>query len=294
MKWLNYHHLYYFRCIAAEGGIAKAAKTLGLGQPTLSTQLKQLEESLGHPLFKREKRSLVLTETGKVALEYAKEIFQLGDEFLQVIDDQSMTNRKRVTVGCLDSVPKHLTLELVNFAQKTEDCVVSILEGAGDSLFRELQAHRVDLVISNYPPVALKEGKLYSKSMAIVPVTIYGASKFKGLRKGFPESLAGQPFVFPTLHSKLRADLDHYFALNHLSIKLVAETQDTSVQKLLGIHGIGLIPIPEFAAKELVSAEKLYKIGALKQVQEEFWLISGERKIQNPVAAAIMRKFKLK
>lgn len=112
MTPLNYHHLYYFKVIATEGSISKAAQKLLLGQPTLSMQLKQFEEVLGHSLFDRKNRSLVLTEMGQMTLSYANEIFRLGDEMMDAINDRPNTRKIRVQVGALDSVPKTLIKKL--------------------------------------------------------------------------------------------------------------------------------------------------------------------------------------
>lgn len=293
MKWLNYHHLFYFRTIAKEGGIARAAEKLRLGQPTLSTQLKQLEDALGRPLFERKNRSLVLTEAGKIALDYAENIFRTGDELLQVLEDGAVSGRTDVKIGALDSVPKQLLSSLVRAALKEQNATVSVHEGRGEELFRELFAHQLDLIVSNYPPASLDFGRIYSRSLAKVPVAVFASAQFAGLKKKFPESLNGQPFILPTAHSKLRHDLDHYFKVNGLRIIPVVETQDTSLQKLLGIDGFGLIPLPEFAAKDLVQEKMLVKLGTLLDVREEFWLISAARKIENPIAAKIMKSFQL-
>ena len=293
MKWLNYHHLFYFRTIAKAGGIAKAAEKLRLGQPTLSTQLKQLEDALGRSLFERKNRSLVLTEAGKIALDYAENIFRTGDELLQVLEDGVVSGRTDVKIGALDSVPKRLLSNLVRAALKEKNVTVSLLEGRGDELFRELFSHQLDLIVSNYPPSSLEFGRIYSRSLAKVPVAVFASAEFIGLKKKFPESLNGQPFILPTLHSKLRHDLDHYFKINGLRIIPIVETQDTSLQKLLGIDGLGLIPLPEFTAKDLVGEKKLVKLGTLQDVKEEFWLISAARKIENPVAARLMKSFQV-
>jgi len=293
VKWLNYHHLFYFRAIAKEGGIAKAAEKLRLGQPTLSTQLKQLEDALGRPLFERKNRSLVLTEAGKIALDYAENIFRAGDELLQVLEDGAFSGRTDVKIGALDSVPKRLLSSLTRMALKEQNATVSILEGRGDELFRELFAHQLDLIVSNYPPASLEFGRIYSRSIAKVPVVVFGSAAFSGLKKKFPESLDGQPFILPTAHSKLRHDLDHYFKVNRLRVIPIVETQDTSLQKLLGIDGFGLIPLPEFTARDLVGEKKLVKLGTLQDVREEFWLISAARRIENPIAAKIMKSFQL-
>jgi len=82
MNWLNYHHLLYFWTVAREGTIARAAEKLHLGQPAISTQLKQLETALGVKLFQKSGRTLELTEMGRTVYRYADEIFSLGGELL--------------------------------------------------------------------------------------------------------------------------------------------------------------------------------------------------------------------
>ena len=86
MKWLNYHHLLYFWTVAREGTITAACERLRLAQPTISAQLKKLEESLGHKLFRHEGRNLALTETGRVVFRYANDIFSLGKEHRGAIE----------------------------------------------------------------------------------------------------------------------------------------------------------------------------------------------------------------
>jgi LysR family transcriptional activator of nhaA len=292
-QWLNYHHLYYFYVIAREGGIAKASLKLGVGQPTLSTQLKQLEESVGQPLFERQKQRLYLTESGRIAFEYAEEVFRLGSEMVEAIHDRLENKRIHVQIGALDSVPKDLIREIV---LKTyglgQQCAVTILEGKGDELLRELLAHQIDVVVSNYPPNAA-QSSIYAKSIAKLDVVVYGSPKFTHLREGFPESLDGQPFVLPTLHSRLRGDLDHYFKVNGIRVDVVAETQDTSIQKLLGRSGVGLLPLSEISAEKMAEEPSLIQLGKLKNVNEEIWLMSAARKIENPVAASLMKSFEL-
>ena len=79
MDWLNYHHLLYFWTVAREGTIARAGEKLHLGQPAISTQLRQLESSLGAKLFQKSGRNLELTDTGRMVYRYADEIFSLGN-----------------------------------------------------------------------------------------------------------------------------------------------------------------------------------------------------------------------
>lgn len=293
MQWLNYHHLLYFRVIATEGGIARAAEKLRLGQPTLSSQLKQLEDMIGKPLFERRNRKMVLTEAGKAALDYANEIFRLGDEMIEVLQDRTAQNQTHLQIGALDGVPKSVILSLVLEAYKMGPCTVSILEGKGDELFRELAAHRIDLMLSNYPPAAVEQKQVFSKSVAKLPVAVYGAKQFQSLEKSFPKSLDGKAFVLPTLHSRLRHDLEHYLKLQGIHIQVAAETQDTSLQRMLAANGIGLTALSEVAVEDIRDKD-LKRIGRLSGVHEEVWLISAQRKLENPIAAKLMKVFSLR
>lgn len=291
MNWLNYHHLYYFWITAKEGSIKATSKKLGIGQPAISSQIKTLEGALEQDLFKRQNRGLVLTEAGKVVLDYANQIFTLGNELMEVVKDGAFSKRIHLQFGALDSVPKGLVQSLIHSAQKTGPCVISVLEGEGDHLFRELQAHRIDLVISNFPPTIGDTKQFFSRLLAKIPIAIFATKKFHPLKRKFPNSLQSQPFIMPSLHSKLRHDLNHFFQTQSISVDVIIETQDTSIQKLLGIEGMGLIPLPDFAGKELVKEGKLIKIGTLRGVTEDFWLISSPRKIQNPIAMSLMKDF---
>lgn len=292
MKWLNFHHLMYFRVIATEGGIAKAAEKLRLGQPALSSQLKTLEDFFGHSLFERKSRRLYLTDAGKVALQYANDIFEKGQELLEVIEDKTFSTRIHVHIGALDSVPKTLITKIVEDARGIKPCQITVLEGRGEELLREVASHQLDILVSNYPAPTTGASGLFSRSIAKVPIAIYGSSKFKDLRRKFPSSIAGQPLILPTTHSKLRQDVDHFFSANEMVHETVAEIQDTSVQKLLAVNGLGLIPLPEFSVKEHVREKKLVKIGTLNGVFEEFWMISAKRTIENPVASKLVKDFR--
>lgn len=289
--WVNYHHLLYFKTIALEGGIAKAAKKLRLGQPTLSTQMKQFEDSLGHKLFDRSKRQLQLTEAGRMVLGYATEIFRLGDEMIDSLSDQHVTTKIQVQIGAMDTVPKHLALKVFHKARSSFDCVMSVVDGHGDELLRELRAHRLDLVLSNYPPPVGETAGFYVKSIARMPIVICGSAQFSKLKKGFPASLQGQPFVMPSFNNKLRHDVEHFLKLRAIQVNTIAEVQNTSLQKLMATHGDGLIALALPAAEELFASKELIRIGTLEDVHDELWLLAAERRIQNPVAASIMQSF---
>jgi LysR family transcriptional activator of nhaA len=164
-QWINYHHLFYFKTIAEEGTVSKAADKLRLGQPTLSAQLKQFEETLGVQLFERHHKKLVLTEQGKVALDYSKSIFKMGSEMYEVLHDRLKPLKPSLHLGALDSVPKQIILQLVKHAFRIAPCQITLSEGKSDELLRELTSHRMDLMVTNFLPTGTDGRGLYPKSI---------------------------------------------------------------------------------------------------------------------------------
>lgn len=292
MIQLNYHHLYYFKVIATEGSISKAAEKLLLGQPTLSMQLKQFEDHLGHQLFERKNRSLVLTEMGRMVLTYANEIFHLGEEMLKAVEERPRSQKRiHLKIGALDSIPKSMVKSLMNHAYSKGDCHITIHEGLGPDLIHDLVEHRLDLVLSNAAAPSLTDERLYTRSLAKVPLVVCGAAQFVNLRTNFPSSLAGQPFIFPTAHSRVRHEMEHYFEDQHLFVDAVAETQDTALMKQLAADGRGLIVMGEYAVKTGLADGSLIRIGELEGHTEEIWMIAVQRKIQNPIAKELLKDF---
>tara|TARA_B100001248_G_scaffold261335_2_gene252197 strand:- start:26080 stop:26973 length:894 start_codon:yes stop_codon:yes gene_type:complete len=292
MSWLNYHHLLYFKTIATEGSISKASEKLNVGQPALSAQLKQLEESFDQKLFERKNRQLILTDAGKATLKYANQIYSLGTELQEMLRDKTFSVRPHLNIGSLDSVPKHLSVRLIQAAQKIQDCNITLLDGTGDELYRQLINHSIDLVLANHHIMADSEEKsVYSRCIGKLPVHVYGAKEFAPLQDNFPQSLEGQSFILPTNHSKLRHDIEHFFEAANINYKVSVNVQDTAIQKFLAMEGVGLIAEPEFAVKRYLDEGKIVKLGSLKGVFEEFFLISTKRIVDNPIATQLMRDF---
>lgn len=292
-QWLNYHHLYYFKVIAQEGAIAKAAKKLRLGQPTLSTQLKQFEDHLGFPLFERTKKRLHLTEAGQVALDYANEIFRLGSEMVDTLNDIRRSDRLQIQIGCMDSIPKDYVLKLIQAAQGHRNCQISCIEGNSEHLLEELKAHRLDLLLTNHPLTHNKQEGIYSRRVGQAPVSLYGEKKFQKLAKGFPNSLEGQPLILSNHNIALRRSIEHYLKMCGLTVDIVAEVQDTSLQRLMCEHGLGIVPLADSGTTAANNKKDLAYIGTLPDIYEEVWMIVADRRLQNPVAAWLLKEFHL-
>lgn len=290
--WVNYHHLYCFFTIVTEGGLSKASKTLGIGQSALSIQMRQLEQHLGFPLFERSARKLVPNERGKIVLSYAKEIFRLGNEMVEALHDRPTASRIHLQIGALDTIPKHLTVQIVESALREQDCTVSVVEGKARELLQSLIEHRIDLLVANGHPQA-EPGQLYTKRIARLPLWVVGGKSFLRLKKNFPASLAGQRFIVPTGESRARHEFEACCKRVGITPDYIAETQDVMVQKLLALKQLGLTVAPEFAVREYLDKKELFLIGQLSGAYEELFLISATRKIENPVGAFLMKRFQI-
>ncbi|MBC77563.1 MAG: hypothetical protein CME64_16280 [Halobacteriovoraceae bacterium] len=290
MKWLNYHHLLYFREIAKEGSIAKASEKLLVGQPALSHQLKQLEESLGVLLFERKNRKLSLTDAGKKALVYAEEIFNKGEEFLDSFQSKTYSH-KRLRIGALAGIPKAMVSKLVEFAlEQDPDINILTFEAEWEDLSKKLQSHELDIVLSNKASPRGKNLKNYLVGES--QIGVYGHKKFESLSIDFPQSLEGAPFVMQTEQSKLRSDIESELETLKVSYNLRAQCQDYGVKKLLAAQGVGLVFLPELAMRVFEIETNLVKIGTLENIKEKYWLISGDKVVQDQLTDKILEMFK--
>jgi len=107
MPRLNYHHLYYFWQVAKSGNLTKTAKVLHVAQSALSSQIKQLEESMDVSLFEREGRTLVLTEAGQRTLGYAEDIFSKGEELESLLRKGISPIEQTLRIGTLASMSRN-------------------------------------------------------------------------------------------------------------------------------------------------------------------------------------------
>ncbi len=289
--WINYHHLYYFKTIAEEGSVSKAAKKLRIGQPTLSAQLKQFENNIDVILFERKNKRMVITEQGKIAFDYAKNIFEIGSEMYEVLHEHTKPQKTRLHIGCLDSIPKHITAKITQMALKIAPCQITLSEANADELLRELIVHRMDLILTNFIPSGIDAKGIYPKLITKNNLSIYAAPKFKHLKKDFPQSISGQPLVSPTYNCQLRPDLEHWANLNDVDLNIIVESQDVAVKKLLAAKGIGLIATAKYTVTNLLAKKELIEIGKLRGVHEEVYLLTAKRKIPNPIATEILEHY---
>jgi LysR family transcriptional regulator, transcriptional activator of nhaA len=198
---LNYHHLLYFWAVAKEGSLRRASEVLHVSQPSISAQLKQLEESLGAPLFTRTTRRLILTDTGQTVLEYAEEIFSLGGELLTAVRQEPGERPLRLHVGVADSVPKIIVRQHLTPVFELNRLVrVICREGSLEELITQLAGHKLDVVLADEPSTSALRVRTFNQRLSTSDVVICAAPVLaKRLAKHFPRSLDGAPAILPAI-----------------------------------------------------------------------------------------------
>jgi LysR family transcriptional activator of nhaA len=253
MEWLNYHHLLYFWTVAREGTIARASEELRLAQPTISGQIRVLEDQLGEKLFQRSGRNLVLTDVGRLVYRYADDIFGLGRELMDTLKDRPTGRPLRFQVGVADEVSKVIAYRLLEPAMRlTQPVYMVCRDGAAERLLTELATHSLDLVIADTPISPAIKVKAFSHALGETSVTVFGSPKLAApRRKGFPKSLDGAPFLVPTIGKTLRRTLDQYFDQQGIRPRIVAELDDSALLTTFGQAGAGLFVAPTVLEKEV-------------------------------------------
>lgn len=290
MAFLNYHHLRYFRAIANEGSLTKAAEHLTISQSALSTQLKSLEESLGVPLFHRQNKSLVLSEAGKIALDYAESIFRSGEELVDVLQNQKSGRRKILRVGAVATLSRNFQVSLLRPLIGRSDFELISRSGNLRDLLTQLRAHTLDVVLSNLPVRRDAETAWHSHLLDEQPVSLVGP-RVKGAKKfRFPADLQHTPLVLPSLDSNIRVGFD--LMMEQLGIRphIAAEVDDMAMLRLLACEGAGLALVPPVVVKHELAAGILEEKHQVVGLSESFYAITPSRRFPNELLRELLER----
>ncbi len=294
MEWLNYHHLLYFWTAAKEGGVSAAARALNLSQPTISGQIRALEESLELKLFNRVGRHLKLTDEGHVVFRYADEIFGLGRELVDALRGRATAGPRRLHVGISTVLPKLVVHRLLAPALRMEDPVRIICqEDHTDRLLAELAIHGLDLVLADSPVAGNVNVRAFNHFLGECGLTFFGVADLaRKYKRGFPESLTDAPMLMPTEQTLIRRSLEHWMENHEIRPRIVAEFEDSALLKAFGEAGEGVFAAPSVVEEEVSKHYNVKVVGRTNEIRERFYAISVERRIKHPAVVAISESAK--
>ncbi|MCU6500944.1 transcriptional activator NhaR [Rugamonas sp. A1-17] len=286
---LNFRHLYFFWMVAKEGGVTRAAERLGLAVQTISMQLASLEQSIGKQLLEPQGRRLVPTEAGKLALSYCDQIFLLGDQ-LQDALDEAEADKMRLTVGISDSLPKLIAYRLLQATQQLEQRVRLVcMENEFESLLADLALGKLDVVLTDRAVRAGGSLKVFSHLLGESDMKLYGVHKLaRKYRRNFPASLHGAPLLLPTRNNALRGRIDAWFVQHQVRPDIVGEFEDNAMLNTFGRNGLGLFFAPSALAHDIEEQFGAVLVGDAPELREQFFAISNARKITHPAIEAIL------
>ncbi|HVJ93171.1 MAG TPA: LysR family transcriptional regulator [Labilithrix sp.] len=285
---LNFHHLRYFWVTAREGSVTRAAKKLRVTQPTVSEQLAALEETLGERLFKREGRTLVVTDVGRTVMRFADEIFALGTDLVDTVRGRPTGRPSRLAVGISESVPKVVAYRIlepaIDFGGPAERAGNRIVcyEDAQDRLVAQLAAHALDVVITD-EPVSATYTQAYSHLLGECGVGVFGVTELaRAARAEYPRSLHQVPMLLPASGTVLRREIDQWLDMRKIVPRVVGEFQDPALMTVFAQAGAGLVVAPDAIARETVLAQGLRRVGSMKPLRQRFYVVTVERRLVHP------------
>lgn len=286
---LNYKHLKYFWVVANEGSIAKASEKLHITPQTISGQLSLLEESLGNDLFEREGRGLKLTETGRLVLSYADEIFDLGRELTDVLRGVSAVGPSEFIVSAASTLPKTIVQKIIQPGLLIQqDISLTSLEGPVEMILADLAIHKVDMVLSDTPLTGALNIKAYNHLLGESGLTFFAAKSIaEQYKKKFPASLNGAPMLLPTPQYAVRQQIDYWLNEHQIYPLIRGQFDDSALMKSFGQAGLGVFFMPTIIADEVCQNFQVEIIGQTNEVNQKFYAISAERKVKHPAVSAI-------
>jgi LysR family transcriptional activator of nhaA len=249
-----------------------------------------LEEVLGEQLFTHKGRSLVLTDAGRVAFRYAEEIFSLGQEFLDTVQGRPGKRAIRLVVGISDVLAKSIVHRILEpaFRLPEEVRIICREDRSTRAFMGDLAVHAVDVVLADSPAPADSPVRAFSHPLGECGSTFFAVPAVaRSLRRGFPRSLDGAPFLLPGDGSTLRRALDEWFDALDMRPKVMAELDDAALVKVLGEAGLGVFVAPDVVEQEVRRRYEVEVVGRVEDLRQRFYAISVERKIKNPAVAAI-------
>lgn len=288
MAFLNYHHLRYFRAIARERSLTRAAAALNVSAPALSVQLRQLETSLGHALFERGRGGLALTEAGRLALDYAETIFRAGEELQDVLQHRPRGGRQILRVGAVATLSRNFQFGFLLPVLHRPDVELVLRSGPLRGLLALALTHQVDLVLSNQPVRRDAETPWHSHLLAEQPVSLVGGSRWRRRAFTFPADCAEVPLVLPSHDNETRAEFDRLMDAAGVRPLVAAEVDDMAMLRLLAREGDGLALVPRVVVRDEIEGGRLVEKHRITQVRERFYGITPGRRFPNPLVKQLI------
>lgn len=275
---MNYNHLYYFYVAAKSGGITIAADNLHISQPSLSSQLKVLEESLDLKLFEKVGRKNQLTPTGEMIYGYCKQMFELSEKMAEVVNKNTPTSKRKIQIGVTSEIEKEFVTEVVsrflNHYPVSLRPQVNLVSTTLNQLIEQVRYKEVDTIITSQ---IVNESEFMSIKKIDVPVVLCCSSKWNN--SSFVNSSDNDlvidalvkcddvQWVLPSSHFHLREQIDKFFEEKHIPKRIVFESDSLSALVRSVHNELGFSFLPLLHVNNELKGKYLKQLGST----EGFW-----------------------
>jgi LysR family transcriptional activator of nhaA len=280
---INYNHLRYFWYVAHEGNLTRAARDLHISQSALSIQIKTLESNLGQELFERRGKQLILTETGRLVLDYADSIFRTGDNLLEQLAHNKEVSRRVFRVGALTTLSRNFQIEFLRPLIGRNDVELIVHSGSLRELTRQLENHRLDVALTNNPPTRDSASPWVAHLISRQPVSLVGDPKGGYQGKSLEDLLSQEPLHLPSLDSSIRLSFDALVDRLGITPQIATEVNDMTLLRLMAREKQGLAVVPPIVVKDELEEGTLKELYKIPDLEETFHALVPKRKFPNPL-----------
>ncbi|MEM9872160.1 MAG: LysR family transcriptional regulator [Pseudomonadota bacterium] len=285
MDTLNYRHLRYFRAVAHEGNLTRAAERLNLSQSALSIQIKALEARLGHALFDRVGRQLQLTEVGRIALDHADRIFSTGEDLMAILN-RSADATPPLRVGALSTLSRNFQIQFLRPALTHPELDMVLTSGGSAQLLKALSDLALDVVLTTDAPRSAAGSDFIAHRLAAHPAHLHGVPERMD-HTDLKTLLTRQPVIVPT-ESAMRTGFNRLIARLGVQPRIVADVDDMAMVRLLAREGAGLALAPDIVLADEIASGQLVTAPFDLDIHDTFYAVTTQRSFPHPLLHTVL------
>jgi LysR family transcriptional regulator, transcriptional activator of nhaA len=230
----------------------------------------------------------VLTEAGRIALDYADQIFRASEQ-LTATFRAAGGQRKVLRIGALATLSRNFQMGFLAPLLGRDDVEVVLRSGTQASLLRALEALRIDVLLTNQMPARDAASPYLVRRLAEQPVSLVGArSRLALAAQGLPVLLSRAPLILPTPETALRAGFDALVESLGIVPRIAAEADDMAMLRLLARSDAGVAVIPPIVVRDELANGTLYELAQLPGLTEEFHAVTTPRTFPNPLLRDVL------
>jgi LysR family transcriptional activator of nhaA len=302
----NYNHLFYFYVTAKSGGVTNAAKHLRLSQPSLSSQLKILEQSLDVKLFNKVGRKNELTETGETIYSYCRKMFGFADEMGELISKRMPIAKKRLNIGISEEINRSFVVEVVGqflkqFGSKRRP-QITLVSGTREQLNDKLRFKELDLLVSDLATIDSELNKIaYAEMPVVLTCSNNLHTQFSDVINSNIDTIEAIrtmsnneniQWIMPSNKLKLKSEIDNFFESNDIKSQIAFETDSTSSLIRAVKDDIGFTFLPLQYISQEVQNNSMQVIGEKEgHWKYRIWLVSQQQNRNDELIKSFAKSF---